>query len=78
MIVKAQLKAYEELEFAITISAPVGHWRKVLKQLEQLPVAYDRQIEWPLADVKECIERMLKDLDRTHSDVLPTKTVKLP
>ena len=68
MIVKAQLKSYEEVKFSITLTAPVTDWRAVMKQLANLKD--HGWTAWPLSGFVGCIEKMLSDLDKTHTDVL--------
>lgn len=68
MNVKAQLKSYEQVDFSITLSAPVSDWRAALAQFEGL--RNHGHVAWPLLGLRACIEKMLDDLDRTHSDVL--------
>lgn len=74
MQVKAKLTRYEDLEFSITLTAPVKDWREALTQVEKL-IAYGH-IAWPLGGFASCIREMLNGLDRTHADVLVRKEEK--
>lgn len=66
MHTKAQLKSYEDLEFAITITAPVEDWRAMLKRLEGLKDG--GSYAWPVGGFVGCIRSMVENLDKTHAD----------
>lgn len=68
MNTKAHLNSYEDIEFSITINAPVKEWRDISKQLEELKRPH--HIGWPLNRFADCINKMLYNLDKTHTDVL--------
>lgn len=72
MQTKAQLKSYETLEFAITLTAPVEDWRAMLKRLEGLKDS--GHYAWPVGGFVGCIRSMLENLDKTHSDVITAET----
>lgn len=66
MNVKASLQSYEEVEFSITMTAPVEDWRALVRQIEKLNGS-SRLCAWPLSGVLNCIQSTLSDLDRTHA-----------
>ena len=70
MQVKAQLKSYEDLEFSITLVAPVCDWRVLRKNLEQIRSANYAAFPWPVSGFVACIDQMLSELDKAHADVL--------
>jgi hypothetical protein len=69
MNVKGQLKSYEELEFSITLTAPVNDWRVLLKQLERIKQETG-YYAWPVGGFVGAVSSMLSDLDKTHSGVV--------
>ena len=68
MQTKAQLQSYENLEFEITLTAPVDDWRAMLKRLEGLKEGGG--YVWPVSGFVGCIRSMLDNLDKTHADVV--------
>ena len=69
MQVKAQLKSYEDLEFSLAISAPVGDWRALLRQLEKMK-GDSFSYGWPVGGIVGCVRSMLDNLDKTHTDAV--------
>lgn len=69
MQVKAQLKSYEELDFALTITAPVSDWRALLRQLEKMK-GDSYSYAWPVGGVVGSVRSMLDNLDKTHADAV--------
>lgn len=65
MKAKAQLKSYEELEFAITLTGTVSDWRALKRQLDKLN---DKALfyAWPLSGLTSAVDSVLVQLDKTH------------
>ena len=66
---KAKLASYEDLEFSITLTAPVADWRNMLKKLEPLQSSAG-YYQWPVGGLVGCIGSMLSNLDKTHADAV--------
>lgn len=69
MIVKAQLKSYEKLEFSLNITAPVEDWRALLRKLAEMK-GDSLYYPWPVGGVVGSVRSMLDNLDKTHSDAV--------
>jgi hypothetical protein len=69
MQTKARLSSYEEVEFSITLTAPVSDWRTMLKKLEDLNRP-NVHYAWPVGGLVGCIRSMLDNLDKTHADAV--------
>lgn len=67
MEAKAQLQSYEQVEFSIKLTAPVTDWRAMMKQIEKMK-GDSFMYGWPLSSLVGCIDKMLRDLDKTHAD----------
>lgn len=66
MQAKAKLNNYEELEFAITLTATVNDWRVMLRQLKKMN-ENGHYFAWPLSSLTGAIDKTLAELDKTHA-----------
>ena len=68
MQAKAKLSSYEDVEFSITLTAPVTDWRAMNRQLEKLQTDAGGSpfFAWPLSSLVSSIKETLAKLDRTH------------
>jgi hypothetical protein len=71
MRVKSSLSSYENVEFTITLTAPVEDWRALLRLVEKLNTAAGNYTyAWPLGGLIGAVRSMLENLDKTHADAI--------
>lgn len=73
MDAKATLQSYEQVEFSITMTAPVTDWRAMLSQIQKLN-GNNYSCAWPLSGFKAAISKMLDNLDKTHEGTITNQT----
>lgn len=71
MKTKAALQPNNDLEFTISITAPVGDWKALQRQIEKLN-ANSAWHGWPLSTIVAQINNVMDRLDKVyHADVVP-------
>ena len=70
MFATAKLQSYEKLQLSITMRAPVGDWRVMLKQLQELPGGKSEMISWPASGLASAIAQLWADLDKTYVKIV--------